>query len=133
MSYVIRYDPETRIMFVTWSGTIDLGDHKAFYEDLVRTPGFATRTGIFHDCRGADRIAIGFDNLNAARLHYADTVLEAATPVPAAVLVATKVQFGQMRQYITKLDVEETTLITYSEDDAKAHLGLPADFTLPDG
>jgi hypothetical protein len=131
MRYVIRFDPETRIMFVTWSGTVTLADHKAFFEELVRTPGFAERTGILHDCRAVDRIDVTFDSLNTVRHHYTETVRKTAAPAPAAMLVATQVQFGQMRQYVTRLDVEETTLITYADTAAKAHLGLPEDFVLP--
>jgi hypothetical protein len=47
-----------------------------------------------------------------------------------AYIVETAHQFGQIRQYIAKVRIENEVLVTYSEAEAKAFVGLPADFDL---
>jgi len=48
-----------------------------------------------------------------------------------AILVDSAVTFGQARQMTMMLGLEGTSLITYSEGEAKTWVGLPPDYKLP--
>lgn len=131
-TYSFVTDDDSPCYVVVWTGDVTVDALKRFFADVVKLPVFPARRGVIHDLRRA-RIAIDFHQLDTARLDHDLAIHADNRKPPLAYVVESAHQFGQIRQYIAKVQIENEVLVTYSEDEAKAFVGLPKNFDLTAG
>jgi len=124
LPYTIADYPDDQCVVVAWRGDIGLETIRGFIEDIVALPAFFQRSGQVHDMRAAEFTLTPAD-LDTARTLERRTRDMTAQDRRMAVIVKSAVQFGQVRQFMTKLDTTANLLVTYSEAEAKAFAGLP--------
>lgn len=125
MPYRFLTGPDDPCFATVWSGTITLETIRAYLADSRAARGDATDLNLLHDLRDAE-YAIGLQELDVAKTF--PQVPGDGKPMPfrrLALLVRTKVQFGLIRQILTKFGLAEHVLVTYSEAEARAFAGLP--------
>lgn len=132
MSHRFVVDPDSHCIAVMWRGAITLDAARAYFADIAALPEFPHRRGVLHDLRDAD-IMIDLADLDIAKDLQKQIRPKAVPARRLAAIVNSAYQFGQARQVLTKLEMDDDILVTYSEAEARAHAGLPAHVDLTDG
>jgi hypothetical protein len=97
---------------------------------LLDHPEFEPGQAALHDLRGRKARGDYEDVFTQGEVYRRDVEPRVGTG-RMAILVDSAVTYGQGRQVTTMLDLEDSSLVTYSEEEAKTWVGLPADYELP--
>jgi hypothetical protein len=119
-----------RCYVVRWLSDPSVESSREHWRSLLEHPEFEPGFAALHDLRGrgTDR---GYESLVEARGIYASQVAPHVGDGRVSLLVDSVLGFGLARQMTILLDLEESARVTYSEEEAKTWIGLPADFPLP--
>jgi hypothetical protein len=129
MARELTFVPDRHCYLVRWRGDVTPEDSRRHWQALVDDPRFQRGFAALHDVRGCNLLR-DFESAQRVRLVYRGYA-ERLGDARLAVLVDSPRQYGMERQLMTMLGVEDLGLVTYDEAEAKAWVGLPADFPLP--
>jgi hypothetical protein len=126
MPYALQIDEDHRCVFIKWRGVFSVAEIQAFRNETAGNTSFRRCSRRFHDLRDVD--------LNVPTSEV-QRIANVATPPDArqiayigAILVASDVDFGIMRMFVTLYKSPIRVLNVFRvHDEAKAWLGLPQD------
>lgn len=133
MGYRFIVDPDSRSFVTVWHGAITRDSLRGFFHDIAALREHPTSLGVLHDLRDAAfAVGPGDDDLCKAS-PFAGRAGEPASYRRLALITRDADQFGQARKALSGLGLTEHVLVTSSEAEARAYIGLPADVALGPG
>jgi hypothetical protein len=132
MSHRFVVDPNSRCIAVIWHGPVTADATRAYFHAIAELSLFPERRGVLHDFRDAD-ITVALDEMAVARRLQRQVRPDDTPARRLAAIAKSAYQFGQLRQAFAKMEMDDDILVTYSEAEARAHVGLPDHVALSDG
>ncbi len=130
MPHKIAFDESVDCFFVEWVGTVDADEWQAWFEEMAGLPWFRLGLNGFHDLRQA-QIRLG----RSKSWMVADILQKTKSMFVAgrvAHLVADQRNYALLQSYFSAASTPERPRKVFtSYEDAKAWLGLPADYEGP--
>ena len=115
---------------VRWVGDLSTEAMTVHWRDLLDQPDYRPEHAGLHDVRGRE-INAGYSDTVESREIYERDVAPRVGGGRVAILVDNAAAFGTGRQLTVMTGLEDASLVTYSEEDAKKWIGLASDFALP--
>jgi hypothetical protein len=119
-----------RCYIVRWLVDLSRERTREYWKALIANPEFQPGYAVLHDLRGRS-IRRGFEDTAIQRDIYRREVAPHVGEGRAALLVDSAMAYSQEKLLTLMLGMEDTVLVTYSEDEARRWVGLPADHPLP--
>ncbi len=126
----LYFFPESRCYVVRWLVDLTKGAMLAHWSGLLEDPDYNPEYAALHDVR-CRSIKGGYEETVESRDIYRRKVEPEVGEGRVAVLVDTASAYGSGRQLTIMTGLEDESLVTYSEEEAKSWIGLGADFVLP--
>ncbi len=123
MAHHISWFANNKCFVVTWSGDIDLTAAKQYLSDIINHPDFSARRGVLHDMREAS-VSMSYDDAIDLLTIYDVEIRKTRAGVESSILVKTPYQFGVVRQFLARFDLEDEVWVTYDEAEAKDRMGF---------
>lgn len=125
----LTFFPEHGCYVRTWVGTASRDDVMHYWQALAEDSRWHPDLNALHDARLIEAQR-SFSELLQQASAFSNVLPEGTGKI--AMLVNDKHRFGLSRQRIAAHGIEEgLALVNYSEADAKAFVGLPAELTMP--
>jgi len=125
----LHFLPDHRCYLVRWRGDMTPADTRQHWRDLLDDPRHESGLAALHDLRDC-RLLRDFSGAKEEQGAYRK-LADGFGMARVAMLVGSPLQYGMARQLMTLLDFDDLALVTYDEADAKAWIGLAADYPLP--
>ena len=126
----IHYYPELGCYVVRWLVDLTTDAMATHWRALLADPDYSPDHASLHDLRERG-IAGEYEGILESRDVYQRDVAPKVGNGRVAILVDNAAAFGSGRQLTMMLGLEEDTLVTYSEAEAKRWIGLGEDHALP--
>jgi len=130
MDREIYFVHQHRCYVVRWIADPSEESSREHWKALTEHPEFEPGHAALHDFRGRNPRG-GYEEAQEGRDTYVRDVAPHVGDGRVAMLVDSPMAYGQARMIAIMLALEETSLVTYSEEDAKEWVGLSADYEFP--
>jgi len=130
MTRELHFIHECRCYVVRWLSNPSIAAARDHWQSLIEDPEFELGYSALHDMRGRE-FTKTYEETVSERDVYRRDVEPRVGDGRTAILVDSVATYGQARQMTLMLNLEDSSVVTYSEEEAKRWVGLPAEYVFP--